>query len=202
MTTSRCLANRIRRKGIGWTFTPSDFFDLGTPHAVGMALLRLARAGTIRRLGRGLYDKPKRHSKLGLLHARPEAILAAVSRRELVVFHEHEAYAANRLGLTEQVPARLIYLTPGRSHTVKAGAVTIELHHRAPRKLVGLHRMSATVFAALRNIGKPNITTARISHLRKVLRPRDRTQLLRDLSHAPVWMHPFIRYIADDGETP
>jgi len=39
-------------------------------------------------------------------------------------------------------------------------------------------------------------------HLRKILRPRDRAQLLRDLSHAPVWMHPFIRHIADGGETP
>jgi len=47
-----------------------------------MTLVRLARAGTIRRLGRGLYDKPKTHSKLGPLYARPEAILAAVSRRE------------------------------------------------------------------------------------------------------------------------
>ncbi len=121
MTTSRSIADRIRRKGIDWTFTPSDFFDLGTPQTVGMTLLRLARAGIIRRLGRGLYDAPKVHSELGLLHARPEAILAAVSRRESVVFHEHEAYAANRLGLTEQVPARLIYLTPGRSHIVKAG---------------------------------------------------------------------------------
>jgi len=104
--------------------------------------------------------------------------------------------------LTEQVPARLIYLTPGRSHTVKAGPVTIELHHRAPRKLVGLHRMSATVFAALRNIGKANVTTARIAHLRKILRPKDRIQLLRDLSHAPAWMHPFIRHIGEGGETP
>jgi predicted transcriptional regulator of viral defense system len=165
-----------------------------------MTLLRLARAGIIRRLGRGLYDAPKVHSELGLLHARPEAILAAVSRRENVVFHEHEAYAANRLGLTEQVPARLIYLTPGRSHIIKAGPVTIELRHRAPRKLVGLHRMSATVFAALRNIGKSNVTTARIAHLRKILRPKDRIQLLRDLNRAPAWMHPFIRHIGEGAE--
>ncbi len=202
MTTSRSIADRIRRKGPGWTFTPSDFFDLGTPQTVGMTLLRLARAGIIRRLGRGLYDAPKAHSELGLLHARPEAILAAVSRREGVVFHEHEAYAANRLGLTEQVPARLIYLTPGRSHTIKAGPITIELRHRAPRKLVGLYRMSATVFAALRNIGKSNVSTARIAHLRKILRPKDRIQLLRDLSHAPIWMHPFIRHIGEGDEIP
>jgi len=199
MTTSQRIANRIRRKGPGWVFTPTDFLDFGTPQAIGMTLLRLAKGGTVRRLGRGLYDAPKTHPKLGPLHARPEAILAAVSRREGTDFQEHEAYAANRLGLSEQVPARLIYLTPGRSHIVKAGPTTIELRHRTNRKLTAPHRMSATVFAALRNIGKANITTARIDHLRELLRPKDRLNLLRDLSKAPAWMHPFLRHIAENG---
>lgn len=202
MTTSQRIAYRIRRKGPGWVFTPIDFLDLGTPQAVGMTLLRLAKAGIVRRLGRGLYDAPKTHPKLGPLHARPEAILAAISRREGTDFQEHEAYSANRLGLTEQVPARLIYLTPGRSHTVEAGPITIELRHRTARKLTAPGRMSATVFAALRNIGKANVTTARITHLRESLRPKDRLHLLRDLSKAPAWMHPFLRHIAGSGETP
>ena len=177
-------------------FTPTDFLDLGSPQAVGMKLLRLAKAGAIRRLDRGIYDSPKKHSTLGLLHARPEAILAAIGRRDGMEFQEHEAYAANRLRLTEQVPARLIYLTPGRSRVIKAGQTTIELRHRSPRKLSAPGEMSAMVFAALRNIGKANITTERINHLRALLRPNDRRRLLRDLIRAPAWMHPHLRHIA------
>lgn len=198
MTKSRKIADRIRRKGAGWVFTPTDFLDLGSPQVVGMTLLRLARSGTIRRLDRGLYDAPKTSPILGQLHARPEAVLAAISRRDGTEFQEHESYAANRLRLTEQVPARAIYLTPGRSRTIKAGPLTIELRHRTPRKLTSPHTMSAMVFSALRNIGKNNVTSDRLVHLRELLKPADRRRLLRDLTKAPAWMHPHLRLIADE----
>ncbi len=196
MTKSDRIANRIRRKGEGWVFTPSDFLDLGTPQLVGMNLLRLAKSGVVRRLDRGLYDFPKQHAKLGLLHARPEAVLAAITRRDGTKFQEHESYAANRLRLTEQVPARLIYLTPGRSRTIKAGPTTIELRHRTPRKLTTPAAMSAMVFSALRNIGKAHITPERIGHLRGLLTPADCRRLLVDLTKAPAWMHPHLHTIA------
>ena len=202
MIKSKRIADRIRRKGPGWVFTPSDFLDLGSPHAIGMALLRLAKAGVVRRLGRGLYDTPKIHPVLGKLHAKPEAILAAIARHEGTDFQEHEAYAANRLHLSEQVPAKLVYLTSGRSRKIKAGPVTIELRHRATRNLAAPHPMSTMVFAALRNIGKANVSTGRVAHLRKLLRQEDRRRLLHDLPMAPVWMHPFIRYIAGKKRNP
>lgn len=190
------ITGRIRRKGPGWVFTPSDFLDLGSPQTVGMNLLRLTRQGMIRRLGRGLYDYPKSHPKLGMLHADPKAILTAISRRDGTEFQEHESYAANRLRLTEQVPARMIYLTPGRSRLIKAGPITIQLRHRSARKLIAPTPMSATVFSALRNIGKDNITEDRISHLRGLLAPKDMKHLINDLPKAPAWMHPHLRHLA------
>jgi len=194
------ISRRIHRKGEGWVFTPSDFLDLGSPQMVGMSLLRMAKAGVIRRLDRGLYDFPKQHPKLGVLHARPDAILAAIARRDGTEFQEHESYAANRLRLTEQVPARLIYLTSGRSRVITAGPITIELRHRAPRKLTSPGAMSAMVFSALRDIGKANITPERVRHLRGLLSPADRRRLLVDLTKAPVWMHPHLRFIAGKGQ--
>lgn len=202
MTGSHKIANRIHQKGAGYVFTPADFLDLGSPQAVGMTLLRLAKAGTIRRLGRGFYDVPRRHPVLGTLHARPEAIMAAVSRRDGIELHEHESYAANNLRLTEQVPGRHIYLTSGRSRTIKVGATTIKLQQRSQRKLTIPHAMSSMVFAALRNIGKANITTERVAHLRGLLKPADRRNLLKDLPKAPSWMHPYLRHIAGGELSP
>jgi len=189
------IIGRIRRRGPGWVFTPSDFLDLGSPQIVGMNLLRLTRREMIRRLDRGLYDYPKIHPKLGKLHADPKDILAAISRRDGTKFQEHESYSANRLRLTEQVPGRLIYLTSGRSRMVKAGPLTIQLRHRSPRKLTASAPMSAMVFSALRNIGKENITEERISHLRALLSSKDIKGLINDLPKAPVWMHPHLRYL-------
>lgn len=190
------IARRLHRQEPGWVFTPSDFLDLGTPQAVGMALLRMERSGDIQRLARGLYLLPKVHPTLGPLHPRPEAVLAALTRRDGTEFQEHESYSANRLRLTEQVPARHIYLTPGRSRVVKAGPLTIELRHRSPRKLDTPAPMSARVFAALRNIGKNHVTPERLAPLRTLLSAKDRRRLLADLTKAPAWMHPHLRAIA------
>ena len=201
MSTRDKIAYRIRRKAPGWVFTPSDFLDLGTPQAVGMSLLRLAKEGAIRRLDRGLYDAPKSHPVLGLLHARPEAILAAITRRDGTEFQEHESYAANRLHLTEQVPARHVYLTTGRSRIIKAGPLTLDLRHRSPRKLGAPTDMSARVFGALRNIGAANLTPERLAPLITLLSPADRRRLLTDLTKAPAWMHPHLRLIAQSQLT-
>ena len=50
------IMKRVRGKGRGWVFTPKNFVDFGTRGSVDMALSRLASAGDIRRIGRGLYD--------------------------------------------------------------------------------------------------------------------------------------------------
>jgi len=95
------------------------------------------------------------------------------------------------LRLTEHVPARLIYLTSRRSRTITAGPITIELRHRASRKLTSPTTMSTMVFSALRDIGKTNITPERTGHLRGL--PSPPTSFDRRLGEAPdpLHAHPF-----------
>src|SRR3546814_5249071 len=66
------IMKRVRGKGCGWVFTPKQFVDFGTRGSVDMALSRLAHAGDIRRIGRGLYDYPRQHDKLGALSRSEE----------------------------------------------------------------------------------------------------------------------------------
>ena len=68
------IMKRVRAKGRGWVFTPKHFIDFGTRGSVDMALSRLAQAGEVRRVGRGLYDYPKLHHKLGALTPDAEMI--------------------------------------------------------------------------------------------------------------------------------
>ena len=162
-----------------------------------MTLTRMVRKGTIRRLNRGLYYKPRTHPWLGDLHPDVSAIIDAVSRRDGDVIHEFsESLAANLLGLTEQVPARVICMTTGRSRSIKVGNLVIRLCHRSPRKLK-LSHVSIMVFAAFRNIGRIHLTTDRLARLRSSLSLVDRKCLLRDLPKAPGWMHPFLRHLCE-----
>jgi hypothetical protein len=186
--------------GAGAVFSRADFLDLGTTDNVGVVLGRMQNAGKIRRIGRGLYERPRTHPVLGMLSPRPDAIVEAASRQSGSRHQPSGAQAANLLQLTEQVPARLVYQTDGASRTIKEGPRTIEWQHRSPRAMAAAGRMSGLVFAALREIGQRSITPERVSGLRKLLSRRDRRRLIKDLRLAPAWMHPHLRRIASEKE--
>ena len=160
-------------------FTPFDFLDLGSPHSVGMVLTRMMRNGDVRRLARGLYDVPREHAVLGELLPTADDIAQALARRDGATVQPAGAMAANLLSLSEQVPARAVYQTDGRSRTVQVGALTVQLDSRPPRQVRARSPMSSLVFAALRSLGMgapspvPRSSTALTSH------PSGTTLLLR-----------------------
>lgn len=197
-TLSRRLAQRVARwakKEPTRVFTPADFLDLGTPHAVGMALTRMVRAGTLRRVARGLYDVPRSHPLLGELSPTTDAVVQAVARRDGVVVQPLDVEATNLLGLSEQVVAKPVFETNGPSRKLQVGGQEIEFRHRSPRRVTAAAESSNLVFAALRGLGKAHVTMERVAHLQQMLPPKQRAQLLKDLPLAPAWMHPYLRHI-------
>jgi len=196
---TQLISRRIAKAGKAEparVYTPFDFLDLGTPHGVGMALMRLVRAGSLRHLARGLYDVPRQHALLGELLPTTDDIAQALARRDGARVQPSQAMAANLLSLSEQVPARAVYETDGPSRTVKVGTLTVQLKNRPPRQARSTSPMSQLVFAALRSVGKAQVTSRRIAHLQSTLSAADRAQLLKDLPLAPAWMHPHLRFIA------
>lgn len=185
---------------MGPVFIPSDFLDLGSRRAVDLALHRLIKAGTLCRLARGLYHYPKVHPTLGRLSPSVEDIAKALAGKDKIRLQPAGAYAANLLRLTEQVPAKVVFLTEGPTRKVRVGRQTIELRHTAPRNTAAAGRTTGLVIAALRELGQEHVTRDRIAHLRTLLPASDRARLLKDLSLAPVWMHPFLRFIAEEED--
>lgn len=194
------ITYRIRGSGRGSVYVPNDFLDLGSRSAVDLALHRLAKRGTIRRLARGVYDFPKRHPVLGTLSPSADAIAQALAGRDRTRIQPSGAYAANILGLSEQVPAKAVFLTDGPSRTVKVGDTTIQLRRTTPRNMAAAGRLSGMLIQALRALGKEHITTARISQLKRSLPADKRRELLKDLKLAPAWMHPIFRELAEEGQ--
>jgi Family of unknown function (DUF6088) len=198
-TLSRQLEQRVTRKvrkEPSRVFTPADFLDLGTPHAVGMALSRMVRSGALRRVSRGLYDVPRSHPLLGELSPSTDALVKAVARRDGVVVQPLDVEATNLLGLSEQVVAKPVYETNGPSRKLRVGGLEIEFKHRSPRRVTAAAESSNLVFAALRGLGKAHVTMERVAHLQQLLPRKQRMQLIKDLPLAPVWMHPYLRHIA------
>ena len=194
----KSIVSRVEAKHRGACFTPKAFLDLGSPEAVRIALYRLEKRGIIRRLARGLYDYPKQHPTIGLLSPHPDQVVKALSERDAARLQPSGAYAANVLGLSEQVPARIVFLTDGPARHVRIGRQEIILKNTTPRNMATAGKASGTVIQALRHIGVKQITQHHIAHLREALSADDRAQLKRDRIYAPGWMHRIIDAIAEE----
>ncbi|MDD2878989.1 MAG: DUF6088 family protein [Rhodoferax sp.] len=187
---------RLQSHGQGWVFTPADFADLGSRTAVATALKRQKAAGTIRLLGRGLYDIPIVHPVLGLLWPAIETVAKALERKEGIRLQPSGVYAANLLGLSEQVPAKVVFLSDGATRSVKVGPTQISLTRTTPRNMAAAGRLSGLLIQAFRSLGAANITPQRIAHLRESLPDVERAKLLHDIALAPEWMHAHLREVA------
>jgi hypothetical protein len=193
------IVDRLRRQGRGKVFTPKDFLDIGSRDAVDQALSRLAKAETVQRLGRGLYCYPKINKRLGIaIPPDVDEIADALARQTGSRIAPSGATAANRLGLSTQVPARPVYLTDGRSRQVRVGNFVVVVKHVAPKELPVGNRTSATVLQALRHLGKDAVDSTVVSQIRKALSPRNRSQLLQDARYTTDWIADTVRRIAED----
>jgi hypothetical protein len=189
----------VRGTGRGSVFSPNHFLGLGSRRAVDLALHRLVRKGMIRRLARGLYDFPKIHEELGVLAPSAQAIARALAGKAAVRLQPSGAYAANLLGLTDQVPAKVLFLTDGASKTVRVGGQEIQLKRTTPRNMATAGRISGLVIHALRDLGPSHIDGRVIEKLRHRLSAEEKARLLRDLRYAPAWIGPHLRAIAEAG---
>ena len=127
--TTRMLA-RIKGSGKGHVFTAKDFLDLGARSSVDWVLYKLTRSTTIRRIGHGIYDYPRVNDRLGITVAPdPMKVATAVARKSGASVAPSGAVAANQLGLTTQVPAKLQFLTDSESKRIKVGNQTFIFKH-------------------------------------------------------------------------
>ena len=200
-TIQDAVLSRIRAAGRGKISTPKDFLDLGGRAAVDQSLSRLTRSGHLQRLGRGLYLYPRKNPRLGITVAPdPDEVADAIGRQTGSRLIPSGATAANRLGLSTQVPAKPVYLSDGRTRRVRVGGVDYHIKHASPRDFPAGSRVSAMVFQALRYLGKQAVSDRTLATLRAVLSARQRQQLLLDARYATDWIAKATRLIGHTGK--
>jgi hypothetical protein len=191
----------IEQGGPGKVWVPTDFAHLGSRDAVDKTLQRLVGAGQLRRIDRGLYDQPKINRLTGR-HTMPDyrAVVEAIARRDNLRLLVDGMTAANDLGLTNAVPARVTIHTDSRRRSLKLDNLTIVFKQTAPSRLFWAGRPAMRVVQALHWL-KDTIATdsERIAMvLRTVLEDPDhgkpvRQDLVAGFSAMPGWMQIFVR---------
>jgi len=194
------IISRIYGHGRGWVFTPAYFSDLGSRDAIASALKRHRQSGRIRQLARGLYDYPRTDSLLGMLTPSPDDVARALAGRDAVRLQPSGVYAANLLGLSSQVPMKIVYLTDGRSRTVQIGKKQILLKQTTPRNMATAGRISGLVVQALRHLGRRHVDEEVMARLDRRLDADDRKQLLKDVRYAPAWIADMMRRLGNNKE--
>jgi hypothetical protein len=200
---SQSIDSKVRRRiyghGRGWVFTPRHFQDIRQPDAVDSALRRLRGSGVIRQLAHGLYDYPVHDPALGLVAPSADAIARALVVRDAIRIQPAGAYAANILGLSEQVPSRIAFLTDGPTRKVKIGRREIRLQRTTPRNMATAGRESGTLIQALRYLGQTQIDDRVHAALRRCLAKADHAAIRKDLAYAPAWIADLLQTLLNSG---
>jgi hypothetical protein len=196
-TTRDQIVARIKRLGERKAFSAKDFLDIASRGTIDMALTSLTRLGIIRR---GLYDMPKVNRALGgELSPDIDEAARAIARRQRWKIVPEGAWAANLLGLSTQVPAKIIYLTDGPNNEVPIGRRRIQFKHARPKVMAGLEGKFALVVQALRHLGKEGVGPREIETLRAALSPAEKRKLVKDTRFGVDWIYEVAKRIAGEA---
>lgn len=182
-------------------FSAKQFEKIGSPAAIRQALSRLARAGKIRRIRQGLYDLPRKHPIIGQTAPDPMAAVRALMEGSQSRWQVSGAYAANLLGLSEQVPARIVILTDGVPRQVVLGKLTLTFRRTAPRNLLAAGRPAGLILQAIRHLRADGLEESRLLELRSRLDPRTRAELAKMTPKLAAWMRPIVRQLTQEEKS-
>ena len=159
----------------------NGLLHLGNRAAVDQALSRLARQGLLLRVCRGMYVCPI-ETRFGVRAPAAETVIEALSRLWGETIVPSGGAAANVLGLTTQVPVRLVYLTSGPNRVLRLCALILRLRHAPRWQLVAPGRPAGLAVRALAWLGPAEVER----NLDRIERRLDRTDLAELAATRPV----------------
>tara|TARA_R110002124_G_scaffold286545_1_gene467793 strand:- start:423 stop:1106 length:684 start_codon:yes stop_codon:yes gene_type:complete len=184
-------------------WTPADFVDLGGRAAVDKALQRMVTSGQLRRVERGLNDKPSQNALTGKSTVPDyRAVIDAIARRDQIRWLIDGMTAANMLGLTIAVPAKIEVLVDARLKPVALGNQKIVFKQAVPSRLYWAGRPGMYLVQALHWLHDLVSNDVEREAVRKtvcrMLADKETGPALLDdlkggLSAMPIWMQESLR---------
>ena len=192
---------RILAAEDGAVFVAPDFADIADTATIRQGLKRLYQSGIIRRIIRGIYEKPK-YSKLldEYVAADPDAVAKALARCYHWTIAPCGNTALNLLGLSTQVTAVWSYISDGPYKTYEWNSTKLEFKHRTNKEITGLSYMTSLVIQALKTLGRTNVTPEIIQTLSEKLSEDEKQACLKEATESTDWVYDTIRKICG-GDT-
>ncbi|MCC5934340.1 MAG: hypothetical protein JJU35_08810 [Balneolales bacterium] len=186
------IAEALKRYPRGSILFIDDFLDYGNPESVKKALFRLKEEGLLLRLAHGIYFYPQTDAELGVLYPSTEEVAQAIARRDRARIVPTGVQALNKLGLSAQVPMKVVYLTDGAARTVKVGRRTITFKKTTPKNLLAKGEISGLVIQALKTIGQNRTDQQTQDKIRAILQKEKNENIINDAKLSPAWIYDIL----------
>jgi hypothetical protein len=187
------IVEKIKKSKRGKIFFLKDFAFLGTGNAIRHSLSRLCQEDMLIRLSAGIYLYPKISKLIGTIYPSIEDIAKEIAKSERARLIPTGLYALNKLGLSTQVPMRVVFLTDGTPRNIKIGGKTSIIFKKTIPKYLALKgQITTLVIFALKEIGKNQVQPDELDKIKSVLMHETKENILHDVLIAPEWIAEII----------
>lgn len=195
-TNLKLIRDRINQSEIGTVYVAVDFVDISDKTSVNAYLARLVNEGLIRRILRGVYDKPEYNDFLGEYVApAPDKVANALARNFGWTIVPCGDTALNFLGLSTQVPAAWVYVSDGTYKEYTYDNTTIQFKRITNKEVSKLSYKTALTVQALKALGKDKVDDTIINRLNKLLTAKEKKTMLEEAKAATSWIYEYIKLI-------
>jgi DNA-binding GntR family transcriptional regulator len=191
-STNHSIELKISRFKPGHVFLPSDFKELGSSTAIRKALSRLVEQGSVERMGQGIYVIPKKDKVFGKVLPSMEQLAEALAKKEHVKIKPSGQNALNKVGLSTQVPMRLVFLTTGNSKRIQIGKNAIIFKSTTAKKLSMKGDITSLLFLGLEELNLHKLSQTQMDRIMELLKQENPENLKYNLRLAPAKVSDFV----------
>ncbi len=193
------IKKRIEAAPYGTIFVAADFVNIAPRTHVGVLLSRIEKEGLVRRVMRGVYEKPLYNQFLQEYVApAPDAIAHALARNFGWTIIPCGDTALNLLGLSTQVSAVWCYMSDGVYKKYTYLNNEIEFKHRANKEISKLSYKSALVVQAFKALGRDHVYDATLEKLKNELSQKEKQNLLHECKTTTSWVYELIKKVCEE----
>lgn len=197
ISSYKAMHDIVEQSKGGTIYIPDDFTTCGTPDAIRSGLSRLCRNGKLCRFSKGIYYTPL-YDKWDGTKREPslDTIALKIAQRDNARIIPTGTYALNKLGLSTQVPANIIYITDGSARQVKFGdgKSIIFRHSNDLSNFAYQSQLMQLAVLAMREIGEKSIKEYHIEKIKSIIIEYVSVQdFQHDIVLAPTWIKKILQ---------
>jgi hypothetical protein len=146
----------------------------------------------VERIAQGIYVKPKNDKVFGKILPSMEELAESLAKKEHVKIKPSGQYALNKVGLSTQVPMKLVFQTTGNSKNIKIGKSTIVFKSTTAKKLSMKGEITSLLFLGLEDLDLQKLSSIQINRIKELLKQENPENLKYNLRVAPIKVSDFV----------